>query len=290
MLSPLWKASAALACMLAALSVNSVVASAQECGDADGNGSVTVTDGVQALRAAAGLSSTCTATVCDVDGSGSVTVTDGVNILRKAAGITIAEACGGRDAQVQTLLRNTLPIFGALTKGAGGTSARAAGSTNLCENSDGEVAYDPNFDEIDFTNCIIGGIAFDGALGGVSTNTLSFDIDFTVVATDEFFSFFGDLTETPVGRNSTLAGSLDVSFSDLGDLNIAFEDVLSDPDGNFIGGSLLFDAAQAEIPDVSAIRVGFTGTATLPVSVILTDQSTVGFTFDLDSGVLTPTT
>src|SRR5688572_2796731 len=34
-------------------------ARAQTCGDADGGGSVTVTDGVQVLRSVAGLSSTC---------------------------------------------------------------------------------------------------------------------------------------------------------------------------------------------------------------------------------------
>lgn len=48
------------------------------CGDADGNGDVTVTDGVQTLRAAAELPSTCTLPRCDVNGSGSITVSDGV--------------------------------------------------------------------------------------------------------------------------------------------------------------------------------------------------------------------
>ena len=70
-------------------------AMAQLCGDADANGSVTVTDGVQVLRAAAGLSSTCTEQPedCDIDGSGGITVTDGVNVLRKAAGLPVTDAC-----------------------------------------------------------------------------------------------------------------------------------------------------------------------------------------------------
>src|SRR5688572_12742575 len=68
---------------------------AQVCGDADGNGSVSVLDGVQTLREAAGLDSVCTTAACDVDGNGSVSVTDGVNVLRKAAGLTIVENCGG---------------------------------------------------------------------------------------------------------------------------------------------------------------------------------------------------
>lgn len=63
-------------------------AGARACGDADGNGAVNVTDGVNVLRSAAGLASACDATaVCDVDGNGSVSVTDGVNVLRAAAGL-----------------------------------------------------------------------------------------------------------------------------------------------------------------------------------------------------------
>lgn len=63
------------------------------CGDADLSGAVTVTDGVQVLRSAASLSSSCTPQRCDVDGSGTVSVTDGVNVLRAAAGLSAASDC-----------------------------------------------------------------------------------------------------------------------------------------------------------------------------------------------------
>ncbi len=64
------------------------------CGDADGNGAVTVSDGVNVLRAAAGLPSTCTDPApCDVNGNGAVTVTDGVNVLRAAAGLAVDLQC-----------------------------------------------------------------------------------------------------------------------------------------------------------------------------------------------------
>ena len=63
------------------------VATPGVCGDANDSGSVTVTDGVEVLSAAAGLTSECSTPVCDVDGSGSVTVTDGVLVLRDAAGL-----------------------------------------------------------------------------------------------------------------------------------------------------------------------------------------------------------
>ena len=63
------------------------------CGDADGSGSVTVTDGVQTLRAAAELSSVCVPTRCDLDGNGTISVTDGVNVLRAAAGLPFPANC-----------------------------------------------------------------------------------------------------------------------------------------------------------------------------------------------------
>jgi hypothetical protein len=55
------------------------------CGDADGDGTITVTDGVEVLRAAADLPSSCLSASCDVDGPGTITVSDGVQALRAAA-------------------------------------------------------------------------------------------------------------------------------------------------------------------------------------------------------------
>lgn len=75
----------------------SVPALAAECGDADASGEVTVTDGVQVLRGAAGLSTACSVEICDLDGSGNVSVSDGVNTLRKAAGLSVvADRCPAR--------------------------------------------------------------------------------------------------------------------------------------------------------------------------------------------------
>ncbi len=64
------------------------------CGDADGSGAITVSDGVNVLRGAAGLPNTCTSlAVCDVDGNGVMSVTDGVNVLRAAAGLPVDLSC-----------------------------------------------------------------------------------------------------------------------------------------------------------------------------------------------------
>lgn len=57
------------------------------CGDADRDGVVSVTDGVLALRMAAGLGSSCLSSTCDADRDGGYGTTDGVLILRAAAGL-----------------------------------------------------------------------------------------------------------------------------------------------------------------------------------------------------------
>lgn len=76
---------------------------AQTCGDVDGNGGVTVADGVQTLRAAAGLASGCTVAVCDVDGGGTITLTDGILVLRAAAGLSDPLECQGAKPRIFTM-------------------------------------------------------------------------------------------------------------------------------------------------------------------------------------------
>ena len=58
-------------------------------GDADGDGSVTVSDALRALRFAARLTEAYAnaLSVCDIDGDGEITVTDALAILRAAVGI-----------------------------------------------------------------------------------------------------------------------------------------------------------------------------------------------------------
>ena len=83
---------------------------AQVCGDADGSGHTTVTDGVQVLRAAADLSSECRGNVCDLDGNGSVTVSDGVQVLRRAAQLSAQVSCGtGFGKLVKTIVVGGVP-------------------------------------------------------------------------------------------------------------------------------------------------------------------------------------
>jgi hypothetical protein len=69
-------------------------ATVDQCGDADMNGSVSVTDGVLVLRTAAELAGGCSVeSRCDIDGNFAITVTDGVAALRLAAGLPVDLAC-----------------------------------------------------------------------------------------------------------------------------------------------------------------------------------------------------
>jgi predicted lipoprotein len=93
--------------VLAAILVLAAPAAAEVCGDADDNGSVTVSDGVLVLRGAAEIGD-CELARCDVDGNGSVTVSDGVNVLRAAADLVVLNGCsanalGPRRGFLQTL-------------------------------------------------------------------------------------------------------------------------------------------------------------------------------------------
>jgi hypothetical protein len=58
----------------------------EECGDADGNGSITASDALLALRTAVGAAQ-CPLARCDTNADGFINTTDSLRILRKAVGI-----------------------------------------------------------------------------------------------------------------------------------------------------------------------------------------------------------
>jgi hypothetical protein len=82
-----------LAAAAAILLLGSPRAFAQGCGDPDGDGNITDVDGVNVLRAAASLSSSCTLPTCDVNADGVINDVDGVNVLRAAAELPATLDC-----------------------------------------------------------------------------------------------------------------------------------------------------------------------------------------------------
>lgn len=115
----------AIAAMVVGLAAQTVVA--QTCGDADGSGTINLTDGVVILGSAAGLGEACGGSACDVDGNGSVSVSDGVATLRMAAQLPVSVSCGTRFG---TLVKRVDGEGGAGVLRLGLLRIRARGSTS----------------------------------------------------------------------------------------------------------------------------------------------------------------
>lgn len=182
---------------------------AETCGDADGGGNVSVSDGVQVLRAAAGLDAQCPPVDCDVDGNGTVSVSDGVNVLRTAAGLDVTLRCSELSAQ-------ETQVFGALQKSsqvtrlvglgldAGGGGGAAAAATVACPNGGtvtpeaGGVAYEGC--RVRSTICSGSAIFADGELVP--------DLECRDLAEDRLFSLTGSLIPSDTAKGRAITGSV----------------------------------------------------------------------------------
>lgn len=278
-------------------------AHAQLCGDADGNGNVSVTDGVQALRAAASLPSSCTAGRCDVDGNGSISVTDGVNVLRKAAGLAITEACPG--GSTNALVRG---FVGEMTK-----IARIAGvsSAHFHAAAAGSTPCDEGFIELDgqtsrFENCRFGNIVIDGA---VTTTTILSDPEnqrfirsdvyeqYEVRFLDIDFTFRQDGTSTVdidskanrLVENATLTIFTAQSATGQDEYTLRKVNLTTDTQtGSVLTGELVTALAAAGVAGIKAVTLGFVVGTVADVDVEFDDGRFEAFTYDLVSGELTP--
>jgi hypothetical protein len=273
-------------------------AAAQICGDANGDGNVTVTDGVQALRAAAGLSSTCDAG-CDVDGNGTVTVTDGVNILRKAAGLGIVEACDFTTAEANSVVNPSLSIFDAITKipGVGTASVDEAATTapKPCDN-DGTIVTSVGTtgaaSTVTFTNCQLKESVFNGVVGRVALGSgfgLSFqNFMITHLLTGKSITHNGQLTVTFADTGKIISGKLDNDSTARGMFSTEFERILIATDGSIVQGILIYDLTNATTPKVAMIRITFNATDEIPVTITFRNGQVRQFILDRTSRLLHP--
>lgn len=114
------------------------------CGDPDGSGTNTVSDGVIVLREAAGLSTECTGRICDIDGNGTVTVSDGVATLRMVARLPTPISCGTRFGElVKTVAINGVAadlLLGPPPSSAGGAAQDVVAIEGASEVRSGEIA------------------------------------------------------------------------------------------------------------------------------------------------------
>jgi hypothetical protein len=277
--------------LLVLLGITCVVvpaARAQECGDADGNGSVSVSDGVQTLRAAAELPSTCALGVCDMDGNGSITVTDGVSVLRKAAELPVAENCSGAVAgQPSTVLAELQPLFAFAVPFA--TSKPVTSCANAPE---GEILEDVAGGETTTSLffCQVGNKLLDGdVIVGNGLVGISLFEATTADENEDFIAQYdGELTASASGGGQSLSGPVDISTESSGDSILTFEGVLV-VEGRLDGGSATLDLADSEIVDqFQRLRLDFNGTGTANVVATQANGGTQNFSFDLATGAVTP--
>lgn len=268
--------------LVAALGAASSV-SAQTCGDANGDDTVSVTDGVQALRAAAGLPSTCSEG-CDVDASGAVTVTDGVNILRLVAGLSFADTCEFTGAEANEVVAPATGIFDAIGKIPAIGGAEAAGTTE-CEN-DGTVQVDQHRAQAiaAFTNCEIGGVILDGAVSRVTFGNgqvIAFGaLMITRIKTGNALTFSGQLALGDSQAGTRLSGTLTVDSSVHGSFTLRFTRVLIVADGSPRDGELLIDLADTNGGTIDSIQIVFGAGNELAVRVRLRNGQIKPFILD----------
>lgn len=259
---------------------------AQECGDADGNGSVSVVDGVQTLRSAAGLPSVCTLAACDVDGNGTVSVTDGVNVLRKAAGLTIVENCGGSVAgQPATVLGeiHTLLEIGV----AYATSSPVA----ACDNpADGTVEFDTLDGETttSFTTCQVGEVILYGDVTvGPTTLVFGFFEADTVPDEDFIADYDGELTLGSSGGGRSLRGQVDVTTESASTFVIDFNGAVV-TNGILTGGSVTVDLADSDISEqFTSLALTFDGSGFANVTATEAGGGTSTYRLEIATGNVT---
>ncbi len=257
-------------------------ATAQVCGDADGSGTVSVSDGVQTLRAAAGLESTCTVAACDVDGSGAVTVTDGVSVLRKAAGLAIVENCGGAVGQPATALGELQPLLAYGLPFATGTPVSSCANAPV-----GEI--DVQIDDEGTTTTFFGCEVDDRALYGdviVAATTLTFGFFEADTAGDEDFiaDYDGELALGGGGGGRVLAGVVDVTTESAGTLTMTLADVVVAA-GVLTSGTATVDLGDSDITDTfTRLDLTFDGSGAATVVATQANGGTQSFRLDIATG------
>jgi len=261
---------------------------AQVCGDADGSGTVTVTDGVQTLRSAAGLDSACTLAACDIDGSGSITVTDGVGVLRAAAGLDVTLSCsGGATGQPATLLGELKAIFKYGVGFATGTPVTA------CANApDGSIDVTTDSDGTDtgFSSCQVDDdLTLDGDII-VGATTFSFSLlEADTTGDQEFISDFdGDLTLATSGTGKSLDGMVDTDTDSAGTMEMTFSGTTVVA-GVMTGGTVTVDLGDSDIADsFTKLVFTFDGSGVATVVATQSNGATQSFRYDIASGSATP--
>jgi hypothetical protein len=264
------------------------------CGDVDGDKAVGVTDGVQVLRAAAGLSSDCTDAICDIDVSGAITVTDGVIVLRKAAGLAITENCipdeGRINNQVAHIVQRVQPFISEALATIVKHKSEIIDNEFTCDNGE-DGTYDVSFSDgqqdASFSTCLVGNAEIDGSADN-SNDDPDLDIDITDARSEDDVEFVGILLGVNLeGGGVKYSGNLDVTptfaaFADTSDFLMNVGNVSVAPNGNPLGGSItLTFTADSNVPGIKSVQVFYDGSNLARVFVTFSDGNFASYKFEL---------
>lgn len=275
-------------------------ASAQTCGDADGDGSLTVIDAANVLRAAVELPSACTAQParCDLDGSGGITVIDAASVLRRAVDLPGADACPLGNTDVETAVAAVVPLlslgFDLFPELALSTQATAA-KTDPCPGGGTRTEDDDIVGltvSVELDECVVmnalGKFEFDGFIDAdIDVGEVEFTFTTTDVANDYSVDFDGVVNGAPTGDGFVLNGGPITLTTDQGDFTLTFNALRVDSDGDLVSGSGTVEDTDDNF-ELKSIKVTANGTVNVDLLATFDDDSTQDFTLNLDTGDLTP--
>jgi hypothetical protein len=268
------------------------------CGDVDDNDVVSVTDGVQVLRAAAELSSDCTPAICDVDVSGTITVTDGVTTLRKAAGLSIKDNCipddGRIDQQIAYLLQFSEPLVSAVLPTIVLHRNESIDNSFECDNGENgtyAVTFSDGQQDGSFTNCFIDNAIVDGDAENANDDPL-LSIDLGDARNGDTITLEGKdgtsaLLSVNIEGGVKYSGLLDASpsferFDQTSDFLLVVQNLQVPINGFPLGGFLSYELTEdSGISDVRRIRVFYDGSNLARVEVQFTNGDFKYYKFEL---------
>ena len=260
------------------------------CGDADGSGTVSVTDGVRILRTAALLGDACAPGTCDVDGNGAVSVTDGVLTLRIAAGLTVDARCPADDAVaggVEAIVRESLPFLsGGLGLVVQDLTAAAAVEVQCDNFPAGTIETDGT--SIEFDDCAFtGGFVFTGRVDIEAQGGTFGALEIVDPATGRTTTANGRVSFRTAGAIRIVTGAPTLD-SALGRYTVTFDDLREAENGAFVGGRVVLDVRDADVPRVDAVTLAFDGDdqSHADVEATLAGGGSRTFVFDFTTGGL----